>query len=463
MNNESLYTEDGEKAVIGSVLLNPDSYLNVAEFLQPEDFFFLPHNYIWAAIQKMERDNIAIDSVTLSHQLKDMGKLKEIGGSAYLTKLISETPTSRHAEVYGHMVKRIALRRQLLQAADTIKVLAMDTTIPVEGVFELAEKEIFKVTNYGMEVKPTDIFSLTNQFQDKLEATIEARNKGVKSGIPTGFPSIDGIIGGAYKTEVTVWAAPPKVGKSTMNLNLIRNRAKAGYKIVLFITEMLSEDVLRKFTALEAGIPVQALKDGNLNPKQFSACFEAATRISKWNVDIIDEYRRLTPLDIRRKLRKLSRSQPIGYIAVDGLWMMNSENQFRQRNEEITDIMISLVNIAKDFNIPIDVVHQLSRAAEGRQDKIPRNSDLSGSTGVEQNAYNLIFLYRENFYDDNGSDITKVIVSANRTGGRTGTANLEFDTQSERYSEIKPKGFSHKIVPQLPLDDAQKDRKDIYQ
>jgi replicative DNA helicase len=454
-----LYSESGEKAVIGSVLISPDAYLNVAEFLAPEDFFLLRHNYIWDAFRQMELKKTSIDTVTLSKQLQDMGKLAEVGGPAYLTKLINETPTHRHAEVYGRMVKRIALRRELLNVGDAIKLLAEDESIPVESIFEHAEKELFAVTGYGLDTKPTDMMSITSEFADEMEELIANKRKGINPGVPTGFYPVDDIISGSFKKEVLVLAGVPKLGKSTANLNIIRNRLKAGFKIVLFITEMLRSDVMRKFVAMETGIPVMAMKNGAMNDKQHSMYFEAMVKISTWKLDIIDSYRKLTPLDIRRQLRKLSRQGQIDVVSIDGLWQMRSEKVISQRNDELTDIMESIIDIAKDFNVPIDVVHQLSRSAENRQNKRPRNSDLSGSTGIEQNVYTIIFLYRENFYAEHGDDLTEVIVSANRTGP-TGIAKLQFDNNSETYSEVKPKGFNRKVIQQ-PIVDAN--RKDIHQ
>jgi replicative DNA helicase len=452
------YSEEMEQAVIGAVLTRPLAYLNVASFLQADDFFFLRHAYIWQAIGRLEQRKDEIDTVTVSRELEAVEHLEEIGGPAYLTELIRDTETSMHAEVYGRMVKRLSLRRHLLQVKDEIGMLAVDETQSIEKIFAEVEKRIFNITSYGMERKETAISSIVQSFADDMEEKIQMRSEGHVPGLPTGIPDVDHIIGGSYRGEVQVIGAPPKMGKSTYGLNIARNRARAGARVVIFITEMSANDIMRKFVSMETGIPAQAIKDAILNRKQYAKYIAAMSKINKWPMHIIDSYRNLSPLDVRRELRRIAHHEKVDSVLIDGLWMMASDNPVEKRNKELAIIMIALVDIAKEFNVPIDLVHQFGRGAENRNKKRPRLSDFADSADVERNAFVLIGLYRDNYYFDDGSDETEVIIMATRSG-QIGTAELKFNQQSETYGnpivELPPDPL------QLPMTVEVK-RKDIY-
>jgi replicative DNA helicase len=411
------YSQEAEEAVIGAVLTNPVAYLNVSEFLKAEDFFFIKHTYIWEAMRNLAYNGVAIDTVTLSHRLQAVGHLKEIGGPAFLTQLVRNVPTSVHAEVYGRLVERTAARRRLMMVGDEIKAMAADEEVPVEKIFEQSEARLLDVTGRGVQQKSSDIKDIAHKYMTTVENLAELRSQGKTPGLPTGFVPVDEIIGGAYRDEIVIWAAPPKCGKSTINLNVARNRAKLGARVVIFITEMNEAAVVRKFISMETGIPMAALKDVDFTPQEYSRFVKAISGIAKWPVHIIDKYKALTPIDVRRELRNIAQEHVIDSVLIDGLWMMRSNSEKRvDRYIEVSDIMKDLVAIASDFHVPIDLVHQCNRAAEGRKDKRFRLSDLAESSGAAQNAYTVIGLYRKSYYDRGGLDEIEVIIAANRDG-----------------------------------------------
>jgi replicative DNA helicase len=455
-NRQPPYSQEAEEAVLGAVLTNPNTYLNIAAFLKPSDFFFVKHGYIWTAIGRLESKHEPIDTVTLSNELLIVNQLKDVGGPAYLTQLISNTPTSAHAEVYGNLVHRAAQRRELMKALMEAHERCYDETINVNELFGFAETRLLSVTVAEKKQSQTDIESIVHQYMDSLD---NLREHGATPGLPTCYRDIDSIIGGSYKKEVTVIAGPAKSGKSSYNLNVARNRAKLGACVVIFITEMNQQAIIRKFISMETKIPISKLKDAVLNPQEYSRFAEASNRISKWKIHVIDDYTSLTPLDVRRELRRIMHNESVDSVLIDGLWMMKSNRAANARHEEISQVMVDLTEIAKKMDVRIDLVHQCSRAADGRRDPRPRLSDLGESSGVERNAYTIIFLYRENYYKhgDNASTETEVIVAANRDGN-VGVAKLGFNKQSETYHTFDV-AIPVVIAPPKTTDN----RKDIYQ
>jgi replicative DNA helicase len=460
-NQQAPYSQSAEESVIGAVLTNPLYYLNIAAFLKPEDFFILRHHYIWAAIGRLEARHEPIDTLTVSNELQAHNQLAEIGGPAYLTQLINNTPTSTHAEVYGALVSRAAKRRALMIACDEIKLSCIDETIDWKQVGEQAESKVLSVTASEQKQEETNIGAIAHSYMDSVEKLVELRQQGITPGIPTGYKDIDNINGGSYKGELTVIAGPAKLGKSTYNLNVARKRAKLGATVVIFVCEMNREAIVRKFISMETGLSIATLKDAKFTAQEYGRFVEAFKKINKWNMHIIDEYKGLTPLDVRRELRKIMHKESVDVVLIDGLWLMRSNRPSDARHTAVSDIMKDLSEIAQKLNIPIDLVHQLKRAPGNRREPRPVLSDLGESIGVEQNAYTVIFLYRASYYKhDSEDDETEIIIAANRDGN-TGIAKLGFDKMSETYRDLTYVS-TRQPAPTLPLSPAD-DRKDIYQ
>ena len=452
------HSQESEECVIGAVLTAPLAYLNIAAFLSSEDFFFVRHSYIWQAIGRLEQRGDPIDTVTVSEELQAHNQLEEVGGPAYLTQIVRNTPTSTHAEIYGLMVKRMAKRRELLQACKTIEALAYDETLEWKQVSTLSESKLMSVTVAEHEQEDTDIKTIVHEYMNDVEKMVELRNQGIVPGLPTGYPSVDEINGGAYKGELTIIAGPTGAGKSTYNLNVARNRLKAGAYVVIAILEMSAAAVTRKFISMESEIPVDSLKNAKFTPQQWSRFVEASNKVSQWNLHIIDAYPAMTPLDLRRELRRIMHNERVDSVLIDGLWLMGSDSRSDKRHEEIGRITKGLMAIAAKMNVPIDLVHQFKAAPGERRDPRPLLSDLGGSVSAGQDPYTVILLYRESYYKESGSDELEVIIAKNRDGNQ-GTAKLGFDKSSESYTELKPIDNLRTPTPQI-IDDS---RKDIHQ
>jgi replicative DNA helicase len=430
------YSEEAEQAVIGAVLIHPLSFLNVAYFLKAEHFFIRKLKHIWQALATLSNDNIPVDIVTVHHQLTAAGHGDTVTFSE-LTQLIRNTPTSVHAETYGRMVWRSAQRRNLLQAADNIKGLACNEALSLEAVRAQAEAQIFAATAGDTTRQAPDMTTSVELYLDEQERNEAIRRSGGLVGIPTGFREVDNILGGSYRGEVTVFGGPAKVGKTTYALNIAYNRAQLGIGQVMFSTEMRRVEIVRKLISIKTGINIRTLKSADMTAGQHSAMMTVAGEIAQWPLYIVDHYLQLTPLDVERELRRLCHEHSVGVVYIDGLWQMqhHDRKQFQhRRDQEVTAVLELLRNISRNFNLPLDVVHQLRRAASDRKDKRPSTSDWAESAGVERTAHVLIGLYRESYYNkDHGNDDTEIVVMNNRNGD-IGTATLSFDRSRELYA-----------------------------
>ena len=437
------YSEKAEKAALGALLTNPRMFASVHAFLKTTDFFFLRHAYIYTAMEHLFLDNQPIDPVTMCNRLEAVGQLTEIGGPAYLTLLLRETPTSVHVEVYARLVQRVAIRRQLLVAADEIKAMAINESISLEQVCPDAERTLLAVTGQGRVQAASTHSADVGEYLDGLDTRMQRVEDGKLVFAPTGLQDFDSTFGGSYSGEVMIVGGPAGLGKSTFFLSIARNRLALGLRLEIFSTEMSKDEIIQKWVSMETGISTIVLKSGNLTQKQHSQTVKALGRIAKWKVNVHDsnEFFPLTPLDVRRVLIRAQYTGGCDVCMIDGLWQMKHYLPMKERHEEVNQIMIHLARLAKSQDIPIDVVHQLKRAAANRQDKRPIPSDMGESVGVERNAHIMIGLYRESYYDrDNGFETTEAYVMKNRTGVTSGKIELGFDKQHELYQDAAQTG-----------------------
>lgn len=444
------YSQEAEEAVLGAVLTNPLALLNVSAFLGYSDFFFLRNSYVWGAMIRLQQAKEPIDTVTVGQKLQDVGHLVDIGGPAYLTQLIRNTPTSVHAEIYGRLVKRAALRRRLMLACDDIKLLAQSEEVEVEKVFAQSEAMLFEVTDKLSEThRPSDIGSAVDSYFTKLEVRMKAREDGQVIGVPTGYTELDKDMGGVFNGELTTIGAPAGMGKSSFVLGMARSRGIMNLHTVIFTNEMTQGLIIQKLIAMETGVPVRLLKQGKVDKVASSKIVEACSTITKWPIHIIDSYTTLTPIDVERELRRLTQKHDIRSVIIDGLWKMKAETHYEKRNEEVAYIMAKLVATCKEFDLPFELVHQFGRAVAARKDKSPTFSDFAESAAIERDSDVLIGLYRPSYYKSTGADTTEAIVMKNRAGEYP-TAKLSFDKRRELYTDKaeEPSGGSYREAPQ---------------
>lgn len=426
------FSPEAEEAVLGAVLTNPNAYDTVAVFLREDDFFLLRHQWVWQAIQRIVERNEDFDYLTVGKELRDLGHLDEIGGIPYLMRLINNTPTSVHAEVYGRLVERAALRRRLLTAAEEIKAVALDEEMAIERVIEESEARLFGVTENQANRDLVPMSEAISAYFDRIEHLMQNQDQAL--GLPTGFRAVDTLLGGLQRSDLLIFAGRPGMGKTSFMLSVVLNAARFGSRIAIFTMEMGVEQIVQRLTSMETGINMQMLRLGQVNQQEESRLVEAMGRLSKFQV-FIDDTPAMTPLQIRTKCRRMNRETGIDLVIIDYMQLMNAGGMYaNNRVQEISYISRSLKELARELNVPVLSAAQLSRAVEQRQDKRPQLSDLRESGSIEQDSDIVMFLYRDEVYNEatefpNQADI----IVAKHRNGPTGTISLYFDKTITRF------------------------------
>ncbi|MFN8451792.1 MAG: replicative DNA helicase [Anaerolineae bacterium] len=430
------YSQEAEEAVLGAVLVNPEAFLSVASFLEAEDFYILRHAYIWEALERISERNDQIDFVTLQDELRAINRLNDIGGPAYLLHLINSTPTSVHAEVYGHLVERAATRRRLLVAADEIKALAMDEQLSIEKVTSDSESRLFHVTERNIRRDLIPMRDAINNYFERIEYLIQHPDEPL--GLPTGFRDLDALLGGLQRSDLLIFAGRPGMGKSSFLLSVALNAARIGARILIFTMEMGHEQLVQRFLSMETGINSQKLRTGQLSQQEWSKFVESTGRLGSFGI-FIDDTPAMTPIQMRTKCRRIAHEYGLDLVIVDYMQLMNAGGGYENnRVQEISYISRSLKELARELNVPVFSAAQLSRAVEQRQDKRPQLSDLRESGSIEQDSDIVIFLYRDIIYNEatefpNRADL----IVAKHRNGPTGVVSLHFEKSLTKFTDAR--------------------------
>ena len=423
--------------MLGGILLEPKAYFSVASILQAEDFFLKRHEYIWNAFSRLQERNDAIDYVTLSGELRDMGLLDEVGGQAYLTSLVNNTPTAIHVEVYGEMVARTSTRRKMLGAADSIRQLALDEAMSINTVVDEAEQALFAVTNRQVKSEFVTIEAAASEYYDELERLLEIGVGAI--GMPTGFKDLDLLLGGFHKSDLIVFAGRPGMGKTSWMLSVALNVARRDRRIAIFTMEMGVEQMVQRLISMEAGIHIQQLRRASISAREHTRLTETIGRISNLHI-FIDDTPSISPVEMRTKCRRLQHEYGLDIVMVDYMQLMSAGRAYENnRVQEISYISRSLKELARELNVTVLSTAQLSRAVEQRDDKRPLLSDLRESGTIEQDADAVLFLYRDAVYNPDTTEFpsqAQVILSKHRHGP-TGSVHLEFDKSYTRFKDVK--------------------------
>ena len=430
------FSQESEEAVIGAVLVDPGAFAEVSLFLKPDDFYILRHAYIWTALQRISARHEPIDFVTVQEELRQANRLDDVGGPAYLLHLINSTPTSMHAEVYGRLVQRTAVRRRLLIAADKIKSLALDEQLSVERVLADADKQFAAVRDTSIERESEPFSKLVGDYMQEIEERMLHPEKPV--GVPTGFKDLDDLLGGGMLAgELLIIAGRPGMGKTSMLLSIILMIARLGYRVGIASQEMKRQKIIQRFFAMESGINSQILKTGRLADPQWKKFVHAGGALGKLPI-YVDDAKNLTPDNLLRKAIRWRYEGGLDLLVVDYLGIMSSGGQFRasERTAEVGYFARSLKSIAGELNIPLIAAAQLNRNLENRQDKRPQLSDLRESGDIEQEADVVQFIYRDSVYNQTTEFPNRAdIIVAKQRDGATGTVFLHFEKTTTKYTD----------------------------
>ncbi len=370
-------SREAEEAVIGAVLINPETYYDVAQFLKAEDFYIHRHRWIWEAFTRLHERRIPIDFLTVSEELSQQGQLGEIGGPAYLTSLVNNVPTSLHAEAYGHLVEETAVRRRMLEAANQIAKLAYQEEAGIDTVMDDAEKAIFGISERRMTRDLQTIQQVLSEYYDRIDQ-LSRRDEEI-FGVPTGFIDLDRLLGGLQSSDLLIIAGRPGTGKTAFMLSLAKNAAQTYKKnVAIFSLEMSNEQLVQRLISQETGIDSHRLRTGKLTEDEWPVFTHAIEVLSDTHI-FLDDTPGLTPLQLRTKCRRLHMEFGLDLVVLDYLQLMSSGARSENRVQEVSYISRNMKILARELNVPVLAAAQLSRAIEQRTDKEPQLSDLRES------------------------------------------------------------------------------------
>ena len=430
---------EAERSVLGGIFLKPDIFSEVLEIITSSDFYKMAHKLIFEVMQEIYGSGESIDPIIVMDRLKRKDKFDDIGGEAIFYEIIEEVPTAANILTYARIIKEKATLRKLGDIGTKIVEMTYEGYEDVDTILDKAEGMIFKVAE-SKESK--DIVSLkevvTNEFE-RLEQLLQ--NKGVTTGISSGFKHFDEMTSGFHPSDLVILAARPSMGKTAFALNLALNAAmKAEKGVLVFSLEMSSSQLLQRLLAIEAGIGLQKIRNGFLGEDDWGKLGIASGKLANAEINIAD-VPNVNVLEIRSIARRLKAAGKLDMILIDYLQLIKgTSGKSDNRQQEISDISRSLKGIARELDIPIIALSQLSRAPEQRADRRPMLSDLRESGAIEQDADMVVFLYRDDYYNDESEQkgITEVIIGKQRNGP-VGTVNLKFFHEITKFGDYTTK------------------------
>jgi len=426
------HSREAEEAVIGAVLINPEAYYDVAQFLKADDFYIHRHRWVWEAFTRLHERRVPIDFLTVTEELDQQGQLAEAGGPAYLTALTNNVPTSLHAEAYGRLVEQTAIRRKMLDAANQIARLAYQEEVTVETVMDDAEKAIFSVSERRMTRDLQPIQQVLAEYYDRIDQLSQRPDE--IYGVPTGFIDLDKLLGGLQQSDLLIVAGRPGTGKTAFMLTVAKNAAQIHKKhIAIFSLEMSNEQLVQRLISQETGIDSHRLRTGKLTEDEWPLFTHAVEVLGDTKI-FLDDTPSLTPLQLRTKCRRLHLEYRIDLVILDYIQLMGSGTRSENRVQEVSYISRNLKILARELNVPVLAAAQLSRAIEQRADKEPQLSDLRESGSLEQDADIVMFINRPEMYEKDTlkQNLAQIKVSKHRNGP-VGTIELVFLNHLTRF------------------------------
>lgn len=426
------HSREAEEAVIGSVLINPEAYYDVAQFLKADDFYIHRHRWIWEAFTRLHERRIPLDFLTVSEELDQLAQLAEVGGPAYLTALINNVPTSLHAEAYGRLVEETSIRRRMLAAANDIAKLAYQEDATIDTVMDEAEKAVFGVSERRMTRDLQSIKQVLSDYYDRID---QLASRGEDTfGVPTGFIDLDRLLTGLQPSDFIIVAGRPGMGKTAFMLSAAKNAAQIHKKhVAIFSLEMSNEQLVQRLIAQETGIDSQRLRTGKLEEDEWPLFTHAIEVLSDTHI-FLDDTPALTPLQLRTKCRRLHLEYRLDLILVDYIQLLSGGIRIENRVQEVSHISRNMKVLARELNVPVLAAAQLSRSVEQRADKEPQLSDLRESGSLEQDADIVMFIHRPEMYEKDTlkQNIAQIKIAKHRNGP-VGTIELVFRSNLAKF------------------------------
>ncbi|MDO4759624.1 MAG: replicative DNA helicase [Candidatus Saccharibacteria bacterium] len=429
---------NAEKSLLGAILLSDAAFPEILELLRPADFYEPKHGQIYQGMVSLYEKSRPIDLLTLTAELKGLKTLKSVGGAPYLTELTNFVPTSSHAKAYAELVSKAAIRRRLIKAGTEIATKAYEDGAEVDVLLGQAEKQLFEVSDKTIK---TDYVALEDLLVDAFDRMEELhRNKGAIRGLKTGFRDLDDKTAGFQRGDLIIIGARPAMGKTTFAQNLAYNAAAINKRGVLFFSmEMARNEIVDRMISDVSGVNNWNIRTGNVSDEDFSKIGDALGEMSEIPI-FIDDTSSMTVLELRNKARRAAHDHDIGMIVVDYLQLISGSDRYAgNRVQEVTEISRGLKTLARELEIPVIALAQLSRQVTGRDDPRPVLSDLRESGSIEQDADLVMFLHRVDYYhQEEGyepTNITELLLAKHRHGP-IGKIELYFHPELLRFMSL---------------------------
>lgn len=431
---------DAEKSLLGAILIDEEILADVSEIVKPKDFYEKTHSMVFDAMMHLFERHKPVDLLTLTDELKGKEQLDIIGGSAFLSELTNYVPTAAHAEAYADIVAQKAIRRRLIRASGDINELGYNEEFDTQELLSRAEAELFEVSDQSLK---QDLVSIEEVLTDSFDRMEELhRNKGALRGIRTGYRDLDSMTAGLQRSDLIILAARPAMGKTTLVTNLAYNIATIENKAVLFFSlEMSKEQLVDRMLSDASGVDSWNIRTGNLNDDDFAKLSDAMGEMAEAPI-YIDDKPGLNVLELRTKARRVAHDKELGLIVIDYLQLMQGSGRHDgNRVQEVSEISRGLKLIARELDVPVIALSQLSRSVESRQPPIPQLADLRESGSIEQDADIVMFIYRPGYYEPDNPDVANIteLHIAKHRNGPTGKVGLYFHPERLRFTSLDKK------------------------
>lgn len=441
---------EAEKSILGCLMLDKNAIIKVIDFLKPADFYRGIHQEIYQVCQELFQKNEPIDILSVSNRLKEKGLLEEIGGFSYLTELINSVPTTSHVLNYAKIVKRKRVLRDLISASQEIENLGYNETEEIEVLLDKAEKRIFSIAQQSLSQDFVPVKATLEEAFERIDRL--SKKEGGLRGLPTGFIDLDNILAGLQNSDLIILAARPTLGKSTLALNIAANVAiNEKVPVGIFSLEMSKDQIVDRLISSLSGVDLWRLRTGRLSSQgednDFSRIREAMGILSEAPI-YIDDAASSTVLQMKAMCRRLKANQGLGLVIIDYLQLMEPINPEASPVQQVSENSRALKAMARELDIPVLVISQLSRAVEQRSPQIPRLADLRQSGTIEQDADVVLFIYREDRYrpETQRKGIADIIIAKHRNGP-VGRVELYFDERTVSFKNLeKETGFEELIT-----------------
>ena len=426
---------EAEKSVLGCIMLDRDGMIKIADIITSDDFYDFRHRLIYEAILKLYQKNISIDILTVSNVLDEAKSLEKAGGASYLAELANAVPNSAHIAHYASIVRKKGTLRRLIQSASDITQIAFAEEGEVETILDQAEQKLYGITQKHLKQNFVPISSILHETFERIDEL--HRDKGKFRGVPTGYVDLDQLLGGFQKSDLIILAARPSMGKTSLALEIIKHVSTRGkIPTAIFSLEMGKDQLVDRLLSSEADVNLWKIRTGNLSEEDFEKIGEAMGTLGEAQI-YIDDAAGSNIMEVRTKARRLQQEHGIGMVVIDYLQLMSGHNT-DNRVQEVSEISRSLKILAKELNVPVLALSQLSRSVEQRPDKVPQLSDLRESGSIEQDADVVMFIYREDMYkgaESKRPHIAEIHVKKHRNGP-TGQVDLYFDNEKTSFKNL---------------------------